>query len=49
MKEFKEKMPHLIPLCLVGVYHSNLVLYRKDQIYTHAIAETNEQTLTTSK
>ena len=37
LKEFNEKKPHLIPLCLVGVSHSNLVCV-KERPDLHAIA-----------
>ena len=38
-----------IPLCLVGVYHSNLVFMEERlDLYT-PLHQTNKQTLTTSK
>ena len=47
-KEFIEKRSHKIPLCLVGVCHSNLVFVEKPDLHT-PLQQIKEQTLTTSK
>ena len=48
-KEFFEKRPHYIPLCLVGVCRSNLVFVKERSELNTPLQQTNEQTLTTSK
>ena len=49
LKEFFEKRPHYIPLCLVGVCRSNLVFVKERSELNTPLQQTNEQTLTTSK
>ena len=43
------KRPYQIPLCLVGVYHPNLVFAEERPDFHTPLQQTNEQTLTTSK